>query len=289
MNRLRVMLIGAPLPLPLRERAGVRGIAHAESDAPCATDLNEQAEIEYDTADDVDAADALLTGSAAQPDVIVLAQDWPGRFETSAIERLRRLAPLARIWRRLGTWCEGELRSGKLYPGTLRAYWHQWTPRWQRQLARWRGRACPVWGQPLTAVEEENWLADAQPENRRSGLVVVRAAAKETATALADACRSHGYDTATVPPGQAAQFSSATATLWDATAEQAADAELVQRLSRQAGGAPIVALLSFPRGEHCDRAMAAGVAAVIAKPLLLEDLFWYLDRLAASPGAKSKT
>ena len=42
---------------------------------------------------------------------------------------------------------------------------------------------------------------------------------------------------------------------------------------------PIVALLGFPRVEDRDRALAAGATAVLAKPLLLDDLFWQLDQL----------
>jgi CheY-like chemotaxis protein len=62
----------------------------------------------------------------------------------------------------------------------------------------------------------------------------------------------------------------------------------LRRLSEILGPAtPIVAIVDFPRVEDRDRAMAAGAAAVLSKPLLLDDLFWQLDQLgepAKEPG-----
>jgi CheY-like chemotaxis protein len=46
------------------------------------------------------------------------------------------------------------------------------------------------------------------------------------------------------------------------------------------GPAPIVALLNFPRVEDRDRALAAGAAAVLSKPVLVEDLLWQLRQIA---------
>jgi CheY-like chemotaxis protein len=42
---------------------------------------------------------------------------------------------------------------------------------------------------------------------------------------------------------------------------------------------PILALLGFPRIDQKRRALAAGAAAVLSKPVQLDDLFWHLDRL----------
>ena len=36
--------------------------------------------------------------------------------------------------------------------------------------------------------------------------------------------------------------------------------------------------MSFPRVEDRDRVLAAGAAALLSKPLLLDDLFWQLER-----------
>src|SRR5690606_19180040 len=66
-----------------------------------------------------------------------LAQPLPGIYKQAQIETLRQLAPLAQIVVVAGTWCEGELRTGKPQSGVLRLYWHE--------LAHWwRTRRNPV-------------------------------------------------------------------------------------------------------------------------------------------------
>ena len=52
----------------------------------------------------------------SSPDVIVVAQAFPGQFSHQAIDRLRRLAPLARMVGLMGSWCEGEMRTGSPWP-----------------------------------------------------------------------------------------------------------------------------------------------------------------------------
>ena len=58
--------------------------------------------------------------------------------------------------------------------------------------------------------------------------------------------------------------------------------------------APVVALLDFVRRQDYDLAKSVGVAAVVAKPLLVYDLLWHLDnsvalskRIPALPSAET--
>jgi hypothetical protein len=113
------------------------------------------------TTSDLPAATAALTEGAIVPDVIVVAQAFPGQFSLSAIASLRRLAPLAPVVGLMGSWCEGEMRSGSPWPGTVRTYWHQWTARCDRQLRCMAGGECCSWTLPPTATDEERLLADA--------------------------------------------------------------------------------------------------------------------------------
>ena len=82
----------------------------------------------------VDAACEILAGSDDVFDVIVVAEDRPGQYSEETIDRLRRLAPLARVVGLLGSWCEGESRTGRPWPASIRVYWHQWLPRFGRLL-----------------------------------------------------------------------------------------------------------------------------------------------------------
>ena len=74
------------------------------------------------------AIEVLETGEITA-DVIVIAQSFPQQFSHGDIDRLRRLAPLSRILVLLGSWCEGETRSGQPLPAAIRIYWHQWHAR----------------------------------------------------------------------------------------------------------------------------------------------------------------
>ena len=71
------------------------------------------------------AAEAALQRLEVRPELIVIAQSYPGEFTAAQVDRLRRHAPLARVVALLGSWCEGELRTGRPWPGAIRLYRHQ--------------------------------------------------------------------------------------------------------------------------------------------------------------------
>jgi CheY-like chemotaxis protein len=175
---------------------------------------------------------------------------------------------------------------------------HQWPQRGARQLAALAAGQPSVWNLPVTATAEEQLLGEIallargiaartnQPthpsgQNER-GTIAVLAAAAETGSALADACSALGYQAVVWREPPASSDFVTAAILWDTPSDQAARADVVESLRRAGGGAPIVALLGFPRPEEIERARAAGVAAVISKPFLLADLDWELARLVAT-------
>ena len=154
--------------------------------------------------DPQEAAEFVVRGGSP-PDLVVVVQSRPGQFTADAMARLRALAPLASIWRQLGSWCEGEARSGRPPVGCANNYWHQWPARWAQETARAQDGHCPAWGLPATATPEERALAIAeQPLPRGSGIVVIHARRAQNAAALADACQLVGYDTRSCRPPLAA-------------------------------------------------------------------------------------
>jgi hypothetical protein len=233
------------------------------------------------TADLPEAQRHLSAGHAA--DLVLLVESRPGEFASSEIEQLRRLVPLARFWRVLGSWSEGEQRSGRPPVGCTASYWHAWTARISSELDRWCRRQCPSWGMPLTATADERiaQLVE-QSWNAGAGLVVVCAARSEHARALADACTRGGYQTLVVAEGQRFTAKSAVALVWDTPIKAACDAAQVNRLKRAAGGAPIYVVAGFPRVDQVEEAVAAGVAAVISKPYVVRDLWWHLAQGTAT-------
>jgi hypothetical protein len=228
---------------------------------------------------DVESAVAVLSGAEFVPEVIVVAQAYPGQFSPAQIDRLRRLAPLARVLGLLGSWCEGEMRSGRPWPGAIRVYWHQWLPRWHQELARLRSGRCPAWGLPITATEEERLLASAdQPPARCEGLIAIHARRFEVEDWLSAACRSRGYRTEWLQPHRPLRAEGAVGAIFDGTDLAGEELGQLARLVAALPGVPILVVMDFTRIEDHQRARSLGATAVLSKPLLLDDLFWQLDQ-----------
>jgi CheY-like chemotaxis protein len=229
---------------------------------------------------DVDSACDLLRAGRVSPEWIVVAQAYPGQFSREAVDRLRHLAPLARVLGLLGSWCEGEMRTGEPWPAAIRVYWHQWLPRVEQELTRLRRGDCATWALPITAGEEERFLLLAdQPLEKREGLIAVWAPQFDVQSWLTAACSRRGYSTVWLRPHRPARVEDVTAAIFDGNECRGEEIESLRELAETVGPVPIVALLDFPRVEDRNRALAAGAAAVLSKPLLIDDLFWQLDRL----------
>lgn len=225
------------------------------------------------------AAVALSEGRLAA-DLIVVAQAFPGQFSHRAIDGLRRSAPLARVLGLLGSWCEGEMRTGEPWPGAIRIYWHQWPPRCQQELGRMQAGESSAWGLPMTASEEERLLLAADcPELKRQGLIAVHTPHLEMQDWLSDAFHRCGCSTVWLRPPHVVRVEGATAAIFDGSDCRGEELSQLEHLAATLRPAPTIALLDFPRVEDHHRVMAAGAAAVVSKPLQLDDLLWQLDRL----------
>ncbi len=236
---------------------------------------------------DVEQAVQRLTDGPFVPDLIVVAQSYPGEITAPAIDRLRALAPLARVVGLLGAWCEGEVRTGRPWPGVIRVYWHQWIDRCERELARLADGLGSTWALPATAGEEEHLLTLAACDRPpREGLIVVHAAQFDMADWLTDACKSRGYSTRWVRPGVSAGHASSSvprAAIFNHQEGPGGDFETLARFCAELAPTPVVVLMDFPRPRDHAQALAAGAQAVVSKPLLIEDLFWRIDRLGVRP------
>ncbi len=227
---------------------------------------------------DVYAAIARLGESPISVHGIVLAQAWPDQFSAAAIDRLRNLAPLARLIVILGSWCEGETRSGSPLPGVIHIYWHQAAIRIRREFPLWFEPQGSAWRLPATATDEERLLASVgTPLPKGSGLVAIWTRRREMEELLADACRKVGYSTVWLHPRQPARAQGAVAAIYDgASLDPAGLAELTQ-LAANVSPAAIVALLDAPRIQDVRLARTVG-AVVLAKPFRVDELLWLLPR-----------
>lgn len=82
------------------------------------------------------------------PNLLIFAQARPGQLSEQHVERLRRNFPLAGVVSLLGSWCEGQTRTGRPLPGAVQLYWHEFPPWWLRQTTLLALGRCPDWARP---------------------------------------------------------------------------------------------------------------------------------------------
>src|SRR3954465_5773198 len=109
----------------------------------------------------IGAAAAQLQSPAqrADPLGILLVQSRPGQFSSREVEILHEAAPLSRLVALVGPWCEGEQRSGRIWPGVVRVPWRTWPYRLARGLGL--GDSAAKGRVPRTATDVERIERDA--------------------------------------------------------------------------------------------------------------------------------
>ena len=207
----------------------------------------------------------------APPTAVVFAVARPGRFTAADIEQLHRREPLTPLVALVGSLCEGEVRSGSPWPGVTRIYFHQWQSRLPRALGLETSSGNASWS-PRTAsavdADEQLSLASVHPSDALIGIFTANRATFET---LADACAAAGYRCDWLPPRLPLGAKNADVILTDDDRNDSHDSNI--------NGVPRVLLLNFPRRGDIEHALAAGAAAVVAKPFQLIDL-WSAIELA---------
>ncbi len=236
--------------------------------------------------------DSTAGGSLSQPllsspDVILLLQNRPGQWSAEMVERLHARWPLARLVALLGSWCEGEPRTGRPLPGVARVLWHQWEAVFGRYWES-AGDAPHPWRLPRTQAATEPFLADVIEPARGSRLSsprpLVAIEAVETAgfEALADACRAAGYAVARWRADAPREVQGAAVLVWDEPGWSHEDLDRLQSCVLGAAEVPVIAILGMLRWEDWVRARGLGAAVVLAKPFVLADFCWHLDRQIAA-------
>jgi hypothetical protein len=223
-----------------------------------------------------------LASGEQPPELIVLVQCRPHEFPTEAVEELRRQAPLARILALLGSWCEGELRSGRPWPGAIRRYWHQWSAALEHEVLRADASLSPVWSLAATATDEERLLAwEYVGSEAAHGFILVVAARADIGETLVATCQAHGHASAWLRPGSEVIVAGPTAVIWDVPpVNEVRDAQL-RHLRKNHPHAPILSLSDFPRPEDRQWLLDSGVAALLSKPWLASDVIAEVSRLMA--------
>ncbi len=222
------------------------------------------------------------THAALEPAAILFLQARPGSIAQEAVEQFHHLAPQARLLMLVGPWCDGELRSGRPCEGVARMHWHQWPARLPHELGLAGPSGRPVYRSRMI-TEYDILLRTLTPALHRplhAGHIAVAAENREAFSTLADACWAVGWRSVWQQPGMPPQFAGSDLLLIDGWANCPRELESLRPQQRPLP--PAVLLLDWPQQSDLDRASHLGIARVLARPLLLADLFATIDTLAAT-------
>jgi len=229
------------------------------------------------TAETLSSAIDIVRRGDCEPALLVFAERYPGEFPAAEVAALRARAPLARCLALLGSWCEGETRSGQPLLGMARLYWHQWSPHALAEIQKLVAGQPGEWALPVTATDEErNVFGPHSGPNVGSavrtnsddgqGLVAVWAEDRQAGLALAELLSAAGQPAQWLPPGAEIGDTTWAATLVDLARGTEREWQALATLCGDQNSGPVIALLGFPRPEDAEHAKEAGAAALISKP-----------------------
>ena len=233
-------------------------------------------------------------------DLVLVAQSRRNQISDEDIESLQALFINLPVVALLGSWCEGEPRSGAPWPGVTRVYWHQWEGRYDRFVEQLDHEGITDWHAPRTSsVADQIAGLKKAAVNSASGsrmeYIGVSAWTRDQYEMIADSVKHFGWRCGWV---ERALWDGATSRLVSAICVDADSwsGDLQNRLKwihDEIPEAPMVLLLSYPRQDEMDAIRRAGVAEVVSKPFELADLESALkramkkDAMAKSPSEVS--
>jgi CheY-like chemotaxis protein len=232
--------------------------------------------VDVSFASDVTGARGVLPSRQAPFEFIVMAQRRPGECDHRTFDELRTAAPLTPIVSLLASFCEGEARTGRPWPGAVRVYAHQFGARFGAELARLQQSGTTTWVPPYTATDEDRMVALRQSVPKLTARVAVISRDRQMAIALCDALQTAGASPSSYAEDLARVGDNADIVVWDCAADFTADRAAFNRLVQRFPDAPKVVLLGFARTQDIADARAHGACSVISKPFLVEDLLWQL-------------
>lgn len=242
----------------------------------------------------VETALAWLQSSGCQPATIVLGLTRRGEHAARELQQMQRSVPLANMIALVGSWCEGETRSGKPANGWSRVYWHQFPRRaagefflaGQQDGATGLRDAIYV---PKTITENERYLMlSKRPLPSGWGRIGINTLREVDYDALANACASAGYKTFWCQDATPEMMGEADCVVWDRWGLQ--DRELRELLCwrERWGDLPVVATIGFPRTQDYQLVAEGLVESIVGKPFVLTELLAALQESREGPAPVSR-
>jgi hypothetical protein len=217
-------------------------------------------------------------------DLIIMAQSRPGQFASEDVESVYQKWPTAKLLGLFGTWCEGEGRTGRPWPGVwrvhagncirvlrelfdierpkgVRVYPESGTGRrtlrggelqtertvaaTPEQAASRRSRS---WLLPRSITDAERIYYDAaEPLIHGKGEILISTVTAEAYETLADAVGQSGFSSTWQRAGNNCETLKASAAILDMMRGTTEEWQSVQEWASRIAPAPLVVLLGFPR------------------------------------------
>jgi hypothetical protein len=222
-----------------------------------------------------------LAADDNDPAAILLIQSRPGQIADRDVERLHAAAPLARLIVLVGPWCEGEMRSGRPWPGVVRIPWGAWQLRLMHELGLSEQDGSPAAALPRTVTAAErieiNLAAlDARECICRTAAICTSSRANfESIADIIDQLKIRSVWHSSEPGELHPQ---ADLVIFDGWDQVPMEVDLLSGANHNSSS-PRLLLLHFPRPDDHARAASLGIANILAHPLLVTDVWSALDDL----------
>lgn len=204
-------------------------------------------------------------------DLLLVCQSRPGSLAPDLLIEWRDRNPLAGGLALLGSWCEGETRTGNPLPDFARLFWYHFPGWWASTREAWNKGRPTDWHWPFGRVTPQRECPVG------AELVAVVSPDYSSASTLIDMCKVLGREAYWWARDTASpELSLPKAGIWIGGMLGKAEKESLHRTRRWLPpGAPLVVLLDFPRREDVASAKHLGATSVMGKP-------WRVDHLLAA-------
>lgn len=240
---------------------------------------------EFPHVESLEAANRRIAEQECAPELLLVALPRPGTLGQDEVDTFARLSPLTRIVSVAGTWCEGELRTGRPLTGVVRVYWHELPVWWRSAMSALSAGKSPPWSAALDNPLAGREIVQPAKLEECTGQIIIDAVDFAVFSTLDAVLSAYGWNCEWQPRHRPEKWSLLTANncvaIWDGSQLDADELENLQAFVKRMSGQEIsvVALLDFPRGEHLRLAQDLGVAEIIAKPYQVAGLMQILDRI----------
>ena len=208
-------------------------------------------------------------------DLVVIAQARRGQHSASEVQKLQTLFANTPIVALLGSWCEGETRSGTPWPGVPRVYWHQWEGQYQKFASQLQQHKIADWHAARTSTTADRVL-NSKTNDSPNGIqcVAISAWTNQQHAMVADAVNHFGWSSCWV---ERAVWNAETSAVVDAIVIEADSwspdlASRVKWVRGRVADCPIILIVNYPRQDQLKVIKAAGISEVVSKPFELNEL-----------------